>query len=87
MTLVPVLIAVFCSSFCAGIVTMFFRELRVAKEQLISKVTEFDLITKRASEANTSLADKMLEFEKRLEQVEFRFSAGAFGSGAYGAKK
>lgn len=74
-----VILAVLISGISIGIVSMFFRELKITRASLHDKVIEFDNITRQASAANNSLADKLIEFEKRLEQVEFRQSAGAFG--------
>lgn len=75
---VVAVIAIFVSGFTAGLVLMLIRQLRQVEAKLVSQVEEFAIITRRASEANLSLADKIVEFQKRLEALEFRATAGNF---------
>ena len=79
------------SSFVTGCAYMLYRQnerayqssmsdLREAKELLFEKVHEFDDITRKASEANNSMASKIIDMETQIGKIDDRISMH-FGQG------
>ncbi len=63
--------SVLMSGIVLGIVVPFIFEIRSSKKIMATKVEAFDEITKKASEANVSLANKILQLEEKIANVEF----------------
>jgi hypothetical protein len=63
-------IAVFLSAFSAGFICAFFIKIKTLKEELELKVKEFSLVTKTASDANVSLAEKLISIDHRLDNID-----------------
>jgi uncharacterized protein YlxW (UPF0749 family) len=70
--------AVLASAF-GGFFIAHLAQLKKVKEELSVKVVEFDDITKKASEANLSLATKLIDIDQRLDSIESW--RGIMGSG------
>lgn len=57
------------------IVTNFYEKTLVELEkQMAAKVSEFEEVTRLASKANTSLGDKVSDFDKKMAEIENRLS-------------
>lgn len=57
------------------IVSDFYEKTLVEyQKQLASKVAEFEEVTRLASKANTSLGDKVSDFDKKLIEIQDRLS-------------
>ncbi len=65
------IMALIMSSFSAGFILPAYLELRRVRKELEEKVSSFDSITKKASEANLSVADKVLQLEEKISNLEF----------------
>lgn len=54
----------------AGLLWSAMKELQISEDLLTEKVNEFDDIMKRASKANNSQAEKIVELTTRVENLE-----------------
>lgn len=54
-----------------GIVAYALADLKMARRQIIEKVSEFEAVTKLASDSNSSQANKILQLEDKLVNLEF----------------
>lgn len=59
----------------AGALVPLWLDLKSSRALLEAKVKEFDEVTRKASEANNSLATKILQFEEKLHTLDFRTQA------------
>ena len=75
LTELATLFATLASGLTLGALVPLWLMLRQAEARLAAKVAEFDEVTRRASEANNSLAAKSLQIEERLANLEFRTQA------------
>lgn len=66
-----VICAVALSCFSAGFLFPAYLELKRARQDISAKVKEFEEITREASKANVSLADKILQLEEKISTLEF----------------
>lgn len=64
-----------CALTTLGYLIAVMRELSLGRKDLRQSVKEFDEITKKASEANVSMADKILQMDERLASLEFKITA------------
>lgn len=64
-------VAFILSAGVAGFLSASYLEMKEAKRLLEVKVQEFDDITRKASEANNSMATKILGLEERVNTLEF----------------
>lgn len=55
----------------AGFLFPVYAELRRSRLELNYKVKEFDEITRKAAEANNSLAQKLLQIDEKVINLEF----------------
>lgn len=78
--------ALLASGVVSGSLLPLYVDLRRARRTLEDKVAEFADITKKASEANTSLAGKIMQFEQRIEALEFHRQASAAPQGGWKGK-
>lgn len=57
------------------IVNAFYEKTLIELEKKLSdKVLEFDEVTRAASKANTSLGDRVAEFDRKMVDIESRLS-------------
>ncbi len=54
-----------------GLVVPFLVEIKQLRQEFIKRIAEFDLITRQASEANLSHANKLLQLEDKIANFEF----------------
>lgn len=62
--------AIALSTFSVGALFALLRQVDRARRDLTLKVSEFNLVTKLAAESNNSLADKVMELEQKVDNVE-----------------
>jgi hypothetical protein len=67
-----IMFSVLMSGLAIGVTVPFLFEIKNLREDLKNKIAEFDEITKRASEANLSHANKLLQLEDKVANFEFR---------------
>lgn len=75
VTELAALFATLASGLTLGALIPLWLMLRQSEARLTAKILEFDEVTRRASEANNSLAAKSLQIEERLANLEFRTQA------------
>jgi hypothetical protein len=63
--------AVLSSGIVVGALLPLYLDLRGARKTMADKVAEFDEITRKAADANNSMANKLLQIEERVNNVEF----------------
>lgn len=63
-------LAVVVSSSLAGFVVAYLFQLRTLRYDLQAKILDFAEVTKQASAANLSLAEKLLHIDARLDNVD-----------------
>ena len=59
------------SGLILGIVYPLIKDLNLVRKELKKKVDDFDEITRKASESNLSLANKILLLEDKIANFEF----------------
>lgn len=64
-----------CATSAVGYLVAVLRELSLGRKDLKQSVKEFDEVTKKASDANISMADKLLQMDERLASLEFKVTA------------
>lgn len=64
------LLSALCSCLLAGMFWQLRTNLVKLSESLVLKVEEFDTVTKKASLANTSLGDKVVDMAKKQALLE-----------------
>jgi uncharacterized protein YwgA len=64
------LLSVMVSAASAGFLYAYAVQLKDLKAELKGKVETFAEITKMASEANTTLAEKILQVDQKLDNIE-----------------
>lgn len=64
------LLAVGFAGAALGYVVAYRHQLQELRRELNDKVTEFNHVTKLASEANNSMAEKLVSMDQRLDTVE-----------------
>ncbi len=67
--------AIFMSGITLGVGFFLFQEVKEAKRLYKEKINDFDKILKIVSDANVSMADKILQLEEKVNTMEFRISA------------
>ncbi len=70
-------VAFILSAAVAGFLSASYLEMKEAKRLLDVKVREFDEITRKASEANNTMASKILGLEERVNTLEFMKQSAA----------
>ena len=79
--LVPVILSVASAMGCLGYLVAVLKELSRARTDLAERVKEFDEITRKASDANVSMAEKLLNMDERLGSLEFKLNAQNLSAG------
>lgn len=67
---VIILLSAAISTAVAGFVASYVVQLRQLRTEMQARVVEFAEITRRASEANTSLADKLLTIDAKVDNLD-----------------
>lgn len=62
--------AITLASFSAGFLTAYLVQLRGLRADMVAKVENFHEVTKAASAANHSMADKLLQIDARIDSIE-----------------
>ncbi len=70
-----------CAMTTLGYLVAVGRELAKARQDLTARVKEFDEITRQASVANVSMAEKLLNMDERLGSLEFKLNAQNLSAG------
>lgn len=63
--------SILISGVVLGLFVPIRMELKRCRVSLVDKVAEFEQITKAASEANISMANKILQLEEKISNFEF----------------
>ena len=78
---VIVWLSMVCAMTTLGYLVAVGRELASARKDLVQRVKDFDEITKAASAANVSMAEKLLQVDDRLGSLEFKINAQTLSTG------
>lgn len=65
-----VILCVSTSSASCAFIAAYLYQLKSLRLDLKSKIEEFDEITKKASEANLSMAEKLISVDNRLDNID-----------------
>lgn len=69
-----------------GVVFPAYRELRLSRQELKEKVTEFDEIMKKIADANNSHAQKILQMDEKVNNLEFWRQSSLTSTSAFKVK-
>lgn len=64
------MLAVFVSGISGGFILAYLLQLKQLRVDMQERITEFSDVTKRASEANVSLGEKLIQVDQRLDNIE-----------------
>ncbi len=70
VALIIALTSIVASSIMAGVMLRMLKEVEKASDAMELKVISFDEITRKASQANVSIADKVLELNNKMVVME-----------------
>lgn len=71
--LIIAVISLICSCVLTGILMAIRSEIFQARIDLRVKIDDFDQITRKASEANNSMAQKLINIEDRIEFMSSQY--------------